>query len=145
MGKKTSEKPVQYVLTLSEEQAECLSAACEFYARIRIGQFNEIIHRCLDLSIETGDYCRRRDEAERLLYLARKEIYPELYGIGHSYGVGNCTGKMEDAGIVWELYEVLRNKIAWHEHPEGGGGVNFYPPWSIHGRPLAKCEVVEIK
>ena len=114
------------VLTLTEEQAKIVSKACEFYARIRIGQFNEIIWSCLDLSIPTDDFCKRRDEAERLLLEARKQIYPELYGIGHSYGIG----KFEDADKAFDVHQVIRKKFG-----DPRGTFSYYE--------LPKCEKVE--
>lgn len=54
-------------LELTDEQAQIVSVACEFYARVRMGQFNEIVMNTLDMSLPTGDYCTRRDNAEKLL------------------------------------------------------------------------------
>lgn len=131
-----TDRNIKYTLVLNERQAKLLDAACEFYARMSMGQWCEsLMQACVDL--RRDDYCDVRDAMEPLLLQARRLVWPELQGIGHSWGVG----KFEHADIVWEIHEVLRNKIAWTENPEGGMGINFYPPWSIHGRPLAKCEV----
>ena len=128
----------EYVLTLSEEQAKLLCTACEFYARMRTGQWNELIWHCLDLSKE--DFCEKRDELEEKLMEARAIAFPDLAKhIGRHYGVG----KFKEADQSWEIYEVLRHKIAWTEHPEGGYGVWFDKPMPFSGTPLAKCEVKE--
>ena len=95
------------VLTLTEEQAKIVSLACEFYARVKMGQFQEISFRCLDLSIPENEYCYLRDEAERLLLEARELIYPDLYGFGHSYGYG----KFKDADMAFDVHQVIRKQF----------------------------------
>lgn len=108
-------------LELTEEQAHTVSIACEFYARVRMGQFNEIVFRTLDFGLDTGEYCRRRDEAEALLLDVRKRLYPELHGVGHSYGMG----KFEDADRAFDVHQVIRHlqgddrkPFSFHELPK---------------------------
>lgn len=91
-------------LTLTETQARVLMRACEFYARIVMGQFQEITPELLDISIPTDDYCERRNIADELLFKAREQIYPELHGRGHSYGVG----RFEHADRAFDVYQVVR-------------------------------------
>ena len=115
--------PNKIQLTLTEEQAKIVSTACEFYARVRMGQFSEIAYQTLDLSIPCDSYCDRRDEAEKLLLEARKQLYPELHGAGHSYGIG----KFKDADLAYDVHQVLRNQF-------GDGR----PPFSYHELPECK-------
>lgn len=91
-------------LILTTEQAEIVSHACEFYARIKMGQFDEIPFLCLPHGLPGGEYCNRRQAADKALLEARKYIYPELHGIGHSYGVG----KFNDADKAYDVHQVLR-------------------------------------
>lgn len=107
-------------LTLTEEQARIVAKACEFYARMRIGQFYEVTWNFLDVQ-SADEYCRRREEAERLLLEVRKQIYPDLTGAGHSYGIG----KFEDADKSFDVYQVIRYAM--------GGSY----PFSYHDLP--KC------
>lgn len=97
----------KYILELTEEQAIIAAQACEFFARIRMGQFQEIPYLCLRVGISGGEYCTRRNIAEKHLLEARKAIYPELNGIGHSYGVG----KFQDAYNAFDIYQVLRSAL----------------------------------
>ena len=115
-------------LELTEEQAKVVSTACEFYARVRMGQFNEIMFHTLDFSLPCDDYCKRRDNAEKILLEARKELYPELHGVGHSYGIG----KFKDADLAFDVHQVLRNEF-------GDGR----PPFSYYELP--KCRRIEEK
>ena len=95
-------------LTLTDEMAKIVAEACEFYARIRMGQFQEIIYKTLEMNeLGADDYCLRRDAAEKFLFEARKFLYPELYGRGHSYGVG----KFDDADIAFDVYQVIRKEF----------------------------------
>lgn len=91
-------------LTLTDEQAKIVSIACEFFARVRLGQFNEIVWHTLDARLPSDDYCERREKAEQMLYAAREQIYPELLGRGHSYGIG----KFEDADKAYDVHQVIR-------------------------------------
>lgn len=105
-------------LTLTEKQAKVVSTACEFYARIKIGQFKEIIWQTLDMQLPTDNFCERRDLAETNLLVARKFIYPELHGVGHSYGIG----KFEEADKSFDVYQVLRQKFGDSRTP-----FSYYP------------------
>lgn len=113
-------------LTLTDEQARAVSTACEVYARIRMGQFKEIVWQCLDLS--KPDFCERQDTAEAFLMSARCSIYPDLTGWGHSYGIG----KFKDADQAFDVYQVLRK--LWGDERE---------PFSYY--PLPKVEVDDEK
>lgn len=94
---------MRYRLELTKEQLQVLSTACEFYARVRMGQFKEIIWHCIDCKDrDINDMCIRRDEAERLLFEARKQIYPNLHG--YSYGIG----KFKDADLAFDIHQVAR-------------------------------------
>lgn len=95
-------------LTLTDEMAKIVAEACEFYARIRMGQFQEIIYKTLEANeLGADDYCLRRDTAEQRLLSARAVIYPELHGLGHSYGYG----KFDDADIAFDVYQAIRKEF----------------------------------
>ena len=120
------EKKTMYKLTLTEEQARVVSMACEFFSRVVMGQFNEIIWHTMDTQHGSDDYCERRDKARELLFEARKYLYPELHGYGHSYGIGN----FEHADIAFDVYQVIRQFFG-----------DTRVPFSYHELP--KCEKVE--
>lgn len=117
---------MKYVLELTEDQAKVVACACEFYARVRMGQFNEIVFNLMMDQPFDGTWCDRRDEAEQILLEARKRIYPELHGIGHSFGIG----KFDDADMSFDVYQVLREKFPW----------NGKTPFSYHELPICKVK-----
>lgn len=128
----------EYVLHMDKETAAIVALACEFYARVRMGQFNEI--RYLTLSPNGSNdptFSERIQKCEEALMFARKEAYPELSGVGHSYGVGH----FRDADTAWNVYQAVRYIKAWHEHPEGGVTVNFHEPQKFSDAPMPRCEV----
>ena len=94
-------------LTLTDEQAKIVGIACEFYARVKMGQFNEIIWHTIDFRQDGEKLCKNRDEAQRLLFEARKYLMPGLGGIGHSYGMGDN----EYADKAYDVYQVIRNAL----------------------------------
>lgn len=117
----------KYTLELNEEQAITVSQACEFFARIKMGQFDEIPFLLLADELSGADYCSRRDIANKYLLEARKAIYPELHGIGHSYGVG----KFADADRAFDVYQVLRHALG-----------DPREPFQL-GEPLPSCTKLE--
>lgn len=103
----------KYNLELNEEQAKTVAQACEFFARIKMGQFNEIPFLLLADELSENDYCARRDTASQYLLDARKEIYPERNGVGHFYG----AGKFADADRAFDVYQVLRHALGDPREP----------------------------
>lgn len=118
-----------YTLIMTQDQALTVSKACEFYARVMMGQFNEIAFETMMPHTSRPDFCERRDQMQNLLYHARKCAFPDLTGPGHSYGVGHSVS----SDRAWEAYQVLRHAIAWTNKPEGGSTVDFHPPMCFSG------------
>lgn len=100
-------KPM-FQLTLTEEEAQLVSRACEFYARIRMGQFGEIPWYCCP------KHCPEdRDATEAAWLELRKHIYPDLHGAGHTYGVG----QFDDADKTFDVHQVLRRALGDPREP----------------------------
>lgn len=110
-------------LELNEEQAKLLSDACEFYARMRMGQFGEIIWCCAK-----GHYVDRPEEAQQLWLQLRKIVMPDLtMHPGHSLGVGH----IKEADLVFDIHQVLRSALG-----------DKREPWSAYDLPTVKVEEV---
>lgn len=129
---------MKYKLELTEDQARILSEACELYYRTGLGQFNHMVEFCMDREFynrdkkmsdeEFNNWIDCRDKAEDLVYAARKYIYPELQGRGHSYGIGH---NMDD-NTAWNIHQVLRYYAGNDERK----------PFAVYGE-LPKIEKVE--
>ena len=126
----------KYILEMNEDQAQILTDALEFYARMSIGQWNELAE--LVLNLDDDEYVDKERKMVNRLMKLRYIAFPDL-PIDASYSV---TSKPL-ACLAWELYTVVRHRIAWTNHPEGGMTVNFDPPISFTGVPLAECKAVE--
>ena len=114
-------------LTLTEEQAQIVSRACEFYARIRMGQFMEIVYNCLE--VKQDHYCEKQEALERVLLHAREYTHPDLERtFGHSYGMG----KYEDADRAFDVHQVIRHALG-----------DDREPFSLLDLP--KCELLTIR
>ena len=125
-----------YQLQVTEEQAAVLERALEFYTRIRNGQFKEILWE-----LRGREACNNSDPeyAEALAYQLRGHLFPELgRDRGASYGVGHD----HKADVAWDIYQTIRYTTSWHEHPEGGIGVNFHDPLHTSSEPLPSCQVI---
>lgn len=126
-----------YTLTLSENQARTTAAALEFYTRFCIGQFEvpDVVkwRKKPDGQSDTYD----RDRFDTLMLEIRAMFFPELRGIGHSYGVGwNEKREQQEAQIGYEVYKWILyefNKDSKHYN------VHSSPP-CLHysGEPIPK-------
>lgn len=102
-----------YKLTLTEDQAQIVATACEFFARVKMGQFREIVWHCAE------NHCPRSPGAAEQAWLElRKQLYPDLDGAGHSYGIG----KYADADKAFGVYEVIRHAMGDRREP-----FSYYP------------------
>lgn len=129
----------KYVLTLTSEQASALSVACETLARIRIGQLDQLedaifwSHPLPDKDA-VDEHFKHLDEFRNKLNELETIAFPK----------GWCSlGSDKFAETAWNIYQVIRYKQAWHDHPEGGTTVNFHRPLDISGVGLPSCEVIE--
>lgn len=132
---------MKYRLEMNEKQARITVAALDFAMRVWLGQWREIVERCMKYEPDkTSEWCERRDEAETVLLQARKIVMPELTGWGHSYGVYNFP----ETERLYNVLLAVRSAIAYNNKPEGGYSVDFREPMSIHvNEEMPKCEVVD--
>ena len=124
-----------YTLTMDSETANVVKRACELYARILFGQWDEL---AWEMTMRDSTFIERRQDCEAFLGLARMAAFPKLVQ-GQSYGVGHDR----TADTAWHAYEAIRYAIAWHDHPEGGLAVCFDKPMKFSDAPMPKCEVVK--
>lgn len=145
-------KDYKVQVTMTAEQAAIVMRACELMARIRIGQLDRVVEEIEDMSFAKlpreepehsqafDQLIKDRDVANHYACLIKGLMFPEIGPYpGASYGVGH--DKRGD--IAWEVYTTIRHKVSWHEHPEGGWGVNFDKPHSWSNTPLPECVILE--
>lgn len=139
MTTKDKAKPeVRYVLTLTDDQARMVETACELYARLKIGQFEQISELMLDVK-DVEQYCQRRDIANDLLRTVACVIFGR--------NINGWPHVQKDAlhHRAWNIYHALRYKRAWYENPKGGWGVNYDKPYPYGGEPIPEVEIRKIR
>lgn len=127
----------KYIITLNGEQARTVARACEFYSRVLMGQFDEISFEAIMTNLTKSDFGFDKEVADEILFAARRIIFKDLHGRGHSYGIGHN----EHGDRAWNAYQSIRYAIAWHDHPEGGITVDFHKPYPAGGEAVPECIV----
>ncbi len=125
-----SENKKTYTLNMSEEQAQILVRALDLYSRIGIGQFEEILDVYDPLHKRVP--VEARDAARRLLNSV-KAVY------GHPANGSNGIHSPEvrdEFRAAYDIQQVVRHRLAFDRHPEGGFQVNFDEPRQISQLPL---------
>lgn len=121
--------PRKVFLEMSEQTADRVYRALDFFTRIGIGQFAEV----LDLA-RMGTLKRRDgltvdlDELERGKRLLDELKYTLLgFAPGASHGVHsqNVSPEVQE---MWVLAKALRHRLAWDRNPEGNMMVSYDEP-----------------
>ena len=141
---------MKITLTMDEEIAWILMDATEFYGRVLCGQYEEIARKVAEVQYErlrnkkapeaveaeSSELWDLRNKAETALLWPKKVQFPELEGIGHHHGLGYSR----TTDISYNIYQAVRNAMAWHRHPEGGMTVDFNTP-SADEKPVPQVEI----
>ena len=122
----------QYTLTISDKQARILASAVELYSRVGEGQWDHLLS--LDPLHLFPKYFDR-DKVRAML----DEITYMIYG-----KKSNCVTRDNDTPdeyeAAWDINQVIRHRLAWDEHPEGGHTVDFGEPMQTS----KECELAKI-
>lgn len=124
----------KYILTMDKETALMVDRACEFYSRMIMGQFMEAADQVFDAwpeKFKSEHFCDMRNRAESYLVSAKIALFPELHP-GAYYGVG----RSRRSDTTWNVHQVIRYAIAWHDHPDGGNSVDFGKPMHFSDAPM---------
>lgn len=120
---------MKYTLELTKSQLQALQLATEIYARLGIGQIRDAIY-ALPLDESKGyppmhEICRDVEAAIAKHTISNVDGYRASLGIHHK-------DVKEPVKIAWDLYQVIRNRIAWDDAIEKGIVENHQSPrnWS---------------
>lgn len=131
-----------YRLTMTEDHLRALLKATEFYERISMGQFIEILDTVdphLKQSIEG------RDIAASFLRIARQHLMPGLTSDNAFYSI-RSPEIHDDNRICYDFQQVVRHRLSWDKNPAGGWTVNFDKPWRTSEKvDLIQIEAVEVE
>lgn len=128
-----------YTLHLSEAQARTISHACEVLARLGIGQFKDALE-CLPLKEFRPDGWH--EDMEGIAHILKKHT-TVMHGVGAYHAIS--SHKTSDRSkTAWDLYQVVRHRLAWDANPEGDHmSVMFDQPMKTGPDPLAFMEKVK--
>ncbi|MFW6310953.1 MAG: hypothetical protein ACOC1K_01830, partial [Nanoarchaeota archaeon] len=107
------EKNDIYLIELSKNQLELISFCCDVISRIKAGQIKEIKRVLSNINTNNNDL-------KVIDYYLReiKKIYFSELEENSYYGITN-TELDENAKILYDIHQVIRNTIAWKNQPEG--------------------------
>lgn len=121
----------QFVLTLNEEQAYTVKRACELYARLHLGQLREVVDELLAYQLD-NDLATRMNR----IYAQTEELLLLLFPQPLELPVEGQDGPVNTA---WDIYQVLRHRMAWARTPEGDDARAFEEPRRTGLHPLPEC------
>lgn len=99
------------------------------YSRIYIGQYEEIF-RVKEYSFMFQSGTELRD----MCYKLRNVIIPELISVGFNGSLGIWSSDTPlNAKRAFDIQQILRYQLAYHDSPGGGYTVDFNNPY-IHGK-----------
>lgn len=127
-------------IVMDETQARVVSEALELYSRVHLGQLDELprVTRRAYIDEKTGQKVDMRTVVYYIECL-KNALFPEL-DKNEYYGI--YSDKISDrAKISFDVYQCLRNALAWHFTPDGGITVDFDEPLAVSQHPLPDVSV----
>lgn len=113
------------ITNLSETQLQIIQEALDLYARVKVNQLGTVAYSCME---ELGNnFGSLRD----ILHAIEKKEF-----------ISNNVHQSKKACIAFDIHDVIRHKLSWDRHPEGGWTVNFDDPLHWGSEPLCKVEKV---
>jgi len=132
-------KDTTYTVEFSEEQLQTIIEACDLYSRLQLGQLHMLTEPYGVFPVKS--ISEHQEQVKYLTDALKAYLYPELSKNAY-YGIFSDSTP-EPAKELWDIQQVLRHSIAWHNYPEGGMTVNFDTPLPASKLPL--CKVTNIK
>ena len=131
-------------VVLKGDEIQTVISALDFYSRIHIGQYKEILEIFCWNSKLPIDFNIENTIVEHLKIM-RQIVYPELGTyLDGSYGIFNPKVQ-NTAGLAYNMQQVIRYKYSYAVHPEGGYTVNFSSPIATGPDPLPLCSIGKYK
>jgi len=138
-----------YTLTLNREQAQLLLQACETVARLGIGQFRDALEWLPTVEYMPSGW---REDMEVIGSILAKYTKDGVDGWHRSHSI-RSDKVHEQAKIAWDLYQIIRYRLAWDHAIEEGivkpgeprkwpemMGVHYDNPMKTSKGPMATME-----
>lgn len=116
-------------ITLKIKDIHRIIGELDTYSRIYMGQYEEIF-RVKEYSFMFQSGTELREACQKL----RNVIIPELIGVSFNGSLGIWGPDTPlNAMRAFDIQQILRYQLAYHDNPGGGNTVNFNNPF-IHGK-----------
>ena len=128
-----------YTIHISAAQAQVISTACEVLARLGMGQFRDALeHLPLSETVPDGWF----EDMDGIAHILKKHT-TVMQGVGAYHSIGSHKTSAQSK-TAWDLYQVVRHRLAWDASPEGNSmSVMFDTPRKTSAEPLAWMEKSE--
>jgi hypothetical protein len=140
-GEAEEKKQHNYLVRMTKSQALLMVVALDLYSRIRAGQVSSII------PYVPSQQCSGQQPPVPVDYQLVRELV-DLLGMavngsrGANWGIA-APQISETARTAYDMLQVIRNRIAWDDHPEGGMTVNFDTPMFFSKTPPISIVLVD--
>lgn len=124
-----------YKIEMNRKQVETIMKALDTFSRLKCGQLNELVNLYYD-KLFKGDFSR--DEFEYKVIELKGILFKDLNPYA-SYGIAGKDAP-EDSQIAFDIYQALRNRLAFDDHPEGGITVDFHDVFKTSEEEVVKIE-----
>lgn len=132
---------MEKIVTLNLSELNEIIKALDLYSRIDIGQYDEIVRvNCWFFSFIHNN----NRELENLFAKIRSCCIPKLSGqsFNTSLGIWGPDTPLR-AKRAYDIQQILRYQLAYHDNPNGGNTANFNSPY-IHGKWTCSKESIKI-
>ena len=147
INRKEGESISMYELEFKEEEIRVILNALDFYSRIWIGQYREIM-----MDLRWYRNYKQLDDLDEILrrkfWNMRIILLPKLrhYDLSASHGIFSPDRDVK-AAIAYDMQQEFRYRRAWFLKPEGGYTVDFGSPLPCGDDPCdfpkAECYMVD--
>ncbi len=133
-----------YSLQITEAHARTIMRALDFYMRIGLLQFDEMVDvfpHLEKVADARGTFSDRWDLKRAIKSTLNRFLAPEDFGPGTNYSIIN-PDIPDDIRVAADIHDVIRNRLAWDREPQGGFQRDFDKPSQRSAQPLAKIEEI---
>ncbi|SEF93777.1 hypothetical protein [Lachnospira multipara] len=135
-------------LLFNEDEVTICTEALDFYSRIFIGQYDNIVSRLIWKMNDSTTLLDKRYVCEHILLAIRGIIMRDTdldrYGFSASLGIWSDHTDIR-AINSYDIQQVMRYNLAYAKHPEGGYTVDFKKPLINGNLPVIKCSCENVK
>lgn len=126
-------------IELNLEETYEITNALDFYSRIWIGQYGEML-LCTGYPAGVFGTDPTQHKLEDIVRRMRAITLPSIKHFGISGSLSIWSSETDDRAVcAYDMKQVIRFARAWHLHPGGGMTVDFDTPWIRGSLPEVTC------